>query len=113
MRLAPRVIAIVRMLVMIVMDMTMLVFERGMDMSVFVAFGDVKIDTDPHERGSNEKLARQRIAKKRNRDAAADERRGRKIRSRPRRSKMPQGEHEQDETDPEPDKSDSPSHDGY
>src|SRR5438045_1859926 len=71
--------------------------ERGRVL-MFVALRKMQPHTDRHARRSDPERQRRSIMKSEDRQRCADERRGREVGSGPRRSKMSESEHEQNET---------------
>ena len=55
------IVGAMRMLVMLVMDMPMRVFEHFMLMLMLVTFGEMKIDANAHKGGGPHELRGQRI----------------------------------------------------
>lgn len=66
-RFARRIGFIVFVTVMRIMYMGMVVFQRFMDVGVFVAFADVEINAKSHEQGGKAELQGDGIAKERDR----------------------------------------------
>jgi hypothetical protein len=85
--LAGGIVAAVVVPMMGVMNVGMRVIERIMDVHVSVALGQMKPDTNRHQRTGQDKSGGQRRAK-RQRDQRANERRSRKIRAGPARPKF-------------------------
>src|SRR6476659_10178688 len=88
----------VGMLVMLVVNMQVLVFEWFMAMLVFVAFRQMQPDAKAHQCRRETKSQTEGLAKEQDRDGCADKWCGREIRSRAGRADVPQRQHEQRQT---------------
>lgn len=64
------------MLMMRVMNMSMLMFDLRVFMLMFMRFGEVKIESDRHQRAGRQQLRRHRVTEKQDRCGGSDERRG-------------------------------------
>ena len=76
MRLSGRIARLVIVLVVLVMDMTVLMFERLVRMVVIVSFDEVEIEADPHQQRCEHELHADGFPKQRDREQRADEWRG-------------------------------------
>jgi hypothetical protein len=80
MRLCRIILVNVRM--MLVVNVSMLMPERLMQMLMLVAFGDVKTEADAHQNGGQSQLQSWRLVQERHCERSADEWRQREIRPR-------------------------------
>lgn len=75
-RLSGRIVRPVAVAMMVVMHMRMVVRQRFMVVHMGVPLGQMQPDTEAHQKAGKGKLNCQRIAKKSDRRATADKRRG-------------------------------------
>lgn len=78
-RFASRVAGCVRVLMMFVVNMTMIVIERVMDVIMFVPFDQMQADADSHEDRGSDQAKRDGLLKDGDGEHRANEGRGRKI----------------------------------
>jgi hypothetical protein len=79
MRMRLRHRSVMGVLVMFVVDVPVLVFDRLVRVFVTVPFGQMKPKAKRHKRAGNDQLSRQRLAEQDDRDDRAKERREREV----------------------------------
>ena len=99
MRLSDRIARCVIVLVMDVMHVPMLVFERLVQVLVLVCFGPVQIDANPHEQCRADQRWGWHFAKQWERKDSANKRSRRKIGAGTRGSQVAKPEHKERQTD--------------
>jgi len=100
--------SVMLVLMVLVMDMAVLMFERFMNMRMLVPLGKMHPQSKPHQRGRNHELWRQGVMQKQDGHHGADKRRKGEICARSRGSQMAQRQHEQDQADADPQEADYP-----
>lgn len=93
-------------LMMAIMNMAMIMFERFVRMFVAMRFGQVQPEADRHQDPGDDERYGDRFAEHRDREQRTDERCRREISSRPSRAEVPKREHEHHEADAVPKKAD-------
>ena len=106
--LADRVTRMMTMLVVVIMNMGVLMFQRLVDMVVVVPFHQMQIETNGHQHGRENQRNSQRFAKHGDGQQRANERRHREIGAGPRRPEEPQPQHEEHEADAIAEEADHP-----
>ena len=96
--------AVVVMLVMSVVNVTVLVRKRFVQMFVLVPFGEMEPQPESHQQPRESQLERQRLAESQ-RDERADKRRQRKVSAGASGPEMTKGQHEKNQADPDHEKS--------
>ena len=86
-------------LVMDIVDVSMLVREKLMQVLVVMRLGEVQIDANPHEQCGADQSKSWRLAEQRQRKGCADEWSRREVGASARRSQMAEAEHKQHQTD--------------
>ena len=100
---------LVDVLMMLVVDMPVFVFDRLVRMVMLVAFGQMQPDAERHKRAGDDQLNRDWLAQEHDRDDRSNERREREIGRRPGAAEMTQRPHKQYETNPD---AEEPNHQG-
>ena len=96
-----------RMVVLVVhiVDVTMLVLDRLMQVLVVMRLGEVQIDTNPHEKCGADQGKSWRLAEQRQRKGCADKWSRREVGASARRSQVAEAKHKHHQTDAIPDES--------
>src|ERR1700710_1343257 len=99
MRHRDRIVRAVVVAMMVVVDMTVLVVQRVVEMAVFMGFGHMKIQAEPHQDACDRKPGRYGLAEHGDGEHGTDEWRRGEIGAGACRAQMAQGEHEEHQAD--------------
>ena len=81
-------------LMVFVVNVSMIMLDRFVQMLVLMSFGEVQPDADSHQRRSDRKLISESVVQDQKRDQCTDEGRQRKVRTRSRGADVPKRQNE-------------------